>query len=177
LALVCAVVVASALITESIGLHYVLGAFAAGVVMPQALRRPLLDRLQTMTLGLLMPFFFMLTGLRTLIDPGSAAFVEIFILVTSVAVMGKVGGTALMARLVGEPWPIALGLGALLQTKGLMEVIVLTILLDAKIISANVFSALIVMAVFSTALAMPVTRFMLAQEGKQKGAPQPIASS
>jgi Kef-type K+ transport system membrane component KefB len=68
------------------------------------------------------------------------------------------------ARLVGASWPFALGLGALLQTKGLMEVIVLTILLDAGIISANVFAALVLMAVVSTALAMPLARLMLARE-------------
>jgi hypothetical protein len=67
-----------------------------------------------------------------------------------------------------------LGLGALLQTKGLMEVIVLTILLDAGIISANIFAALILMAVVSTALAMPLTQLMLAQDNKrQKSLPPP----
>ena len=90
------------------------------------------------------------------------------------AVAGKIGGTALAARLVGEPWPIALGLGALLQTKGLMEVIVLTILRDAGIISANVFSALIAMALISTALAMPLTQLILAQE-ERSSTGQPIA--
>ena len=69
--------------------------------------------------------------------------------------VGIVGGTALAARLTGASWPFALGLGALLQTKGLMEVIVLTVLLDSGIISANVFAALVLMAVVSTALAMP----------------------
>jgi Kef-type K+ transport system membrane component KefB len=174
LAMVCAVAIASALITEYLGLHYILGAFVAGAVMPDALRRPMLDRLQAMTVGLLMPFFFILTGLRTLIDFGSPAFVEILIVTTVVAVAGKIGGTALAARLVGEHWPIALGLGALLQTKGLMEVIVLTILRDAGIISANVFSALIAMALISTALAMPLTQLILAQE-ERSSTGQPIA--
>jgi Kef-type K+ transport system membrane component KefB len=96
-----------------------------------------------------------------LIHFDSFAFVEILIVSTLVAVIGKVGATALAARIAGESWPDALGLGALLQTKGLMEVIVLTILRDAGIISSNVFSALIVMAVISTALAMPLTQLML----------------
>jgi len=144
--------------------------------MPHPLRKPLIERLQAMTLGLLMPFFFMLTGLRTIVDLGSAAFLEIFILTTLVAIIGKVGGTAVTARLSGESWPTALGLGALLQTKGLMEVIVLTILLDAGVLSPNVFSALIVMAVVSTALAMPLTQVMLALENRQKRINQPIAT-
>jgi Kef-type K+ transport system membrane component KefB len=164
LAVVGAVTIASALATEIMGLHYIIGAFVAGAVMPANLRKPILDRLQVLTVTLLMPFFFALTGMRTLIDLGSPAFLEVFLMATAAAVVGVVGGTAVAARLFGAPWPFALGLGALLQTKGLMEVIVLTILLDAGIISANVFAALILMAVVSTALAMPLARLMLARD-------------
>jgi Kef-type K+ transport system membrane component KefB len=174
LAVVCAVTMASALITQALGLHYILGAFMTGAIMPDELRKPILDRLQVVAVGLLMPFFFMLAGLRTMIDPASPAFLEIFVLTTAVAVLGKLAGTAVVARLNGEPWPIALGLGALLQTKGLMEVIVLTILLDAEIISSTMFSALILMAVVSTTLAMPLTRLMLAQEDRRRQSRQPI---
>src|SRR3981189_223178 len=177
LAVVGAVAIASALATEAIGLHYILGAFVAGVMTPENLRKPILDRLQVMTVAGVMPFFFMLTGLRTLIDPASSAFREILAAATVVAVIGKVGGSAITARFTGESWPTALGLGALLQTKGLMEVIVLTILLDAGIISANVFAALILMAVVSTALAMPLARAMLAQEHRTRQGDRLIASS
>ena len=65
------------MITQVLGLHYIFGAFVAGILMPPELRQPLLDRLQAATAGLLMPFFFMLTGLRTLIDLGSSGFVDI----------------------------------------------------------------------------------------------------
>jgi Kef-type K+ transport system membrane component KefB len=164
LAVVGAVTIVSALATEAMGLHYIIGAFVTGAVMPANLRKPILDRLQVLTVVLLMPFFFALTGLRTLIDPGSPAFLELFLIATAVAMVGIVGGTALAARLTGASWPFALGLGALLQTKGLMEVIVLTVLLDSGIISANVFAALVLMAVVSTALAMPLARLMLARE-------------
>jgi Kef-type K+ transport system membrane component KefB len=174
LAVVCAATIASALITQALGLHYILGAFMTGAIMPDELRKPILDRLQVVTVGLMMPFFFMLTGLRTLIDPASPAFLEIFLVTTAVAVFGKLAGTAVVARFCGEPWPFALGLGALLQTKGLMEVIVLTILLDAEIISSTIFSALIMMAVVSTALAMPVARLMLAQEQRRRQLRVPI---
>jgi Kef-type K+ transport system membrane component KefB len=177
LAVVGAVAIASALATEAMGLHYILGAFVAGVATPENLRKPILDRLQVMTVAVLMPFFFILTGLRTLIDPASSAFLEIFVAATLVAVIGKVGGSAIAARFTGASWPTALGLGALLQTKGLMEVIVLTILLDAGIISANVFAALILMAVVSTALAMPLARVMLNQEHRTRQAERLIASS
>jgi len=161
LAAVCAVALGSAMITQILGLHYIFGAFVAGTLMPQELREPLLDRLQVTTVGLLMPFFFMLTGLRTAIDLGSSGFLEILLVTTVLAVLGKVGGTALTARLVGETWATALSLGALVQTKGLMELIVLTILLDRGIIGTNVFSALVLMAVLTTMLAMPLARLGL----------------
>jgi Kef-type K+ transport system membrane component KefB len=161
LAAVCAVALGSAMITQILGLHYIFGAFVAGAVMPQELRQPLLDRLQVATVGLLMPFFFMLTGLRTLIDLGSSGFLEILLVTTALAIVGKVGGTALIARLVGETWATAFTLGALVQTKGLMELIVLTILLDRGIIATNVFSALVLMAVLTTMLAMPLARLGL----------------
>jgi K+:H+ antiporter len=69
-----------------------------------------------------------------------------------------------VARFIGESWLTALSLGALVQTKGLMEVVVLTILLDREIISTSMFSALMMMAIVSTALAMPMTRWLLAKE-------------
>ena len=165
LALVCAVTIGSALVTQTLNLHYVLGAFVAGAIMPEELRQPILNRVQVMTIGLLMPFFFLLTGLRTKVNISSSIFLEVFSIVTAVAILGKLGGTALAARIVGESWPNALGLGALLQTKGLMDLIVLTILLDQGIISVDIFSALVLMPVVSTALAQPLARVLLAQEG------------
>jgi Kef-type K+ transport system membrane component KefB len=174
LAVVGAVTLVSALATEAMGLHYIIGAFVTGAVMPVNLRKPILDRLEVLTVTLLMPFFFALTGLRTMIDPGSPAFLDVFLIATAVAVAGVLGGTAAAARLAGASWPFALGLGALLQTKGLMEVIVLTILLDAGIISANVFAALILMAIVSTALAMPLARLTLAREALSSNRPETL---
>jgi Kef-type K+ transport system membrane component KefB len=164
LAIVTVITIASALATEALGLHYIIGAFFTGAIMPDRLRKPILDRLQVLTVVLLMPFFFALTGLRTLIALGSSAFMEIFLAATAVSAVGIVGGTALAARFGGASWPFALGLGSLLQTKGLVELIILTVLMDAGIISPKVFSALILMALVSTALAMPLARLMLAQE-------------
>jgi Kef-type K+ transport system membrane component KefB len=157
------VTIGSALVTQMLNLHYVLGAFIAGAVMPDELRRPILDRVQVMTIALLMPFFFLLTGLRTVVDVSSSVFLEVFSTITAAAVIGKLAGTAFAARIVGESWPNALALGSLLQTKGLMDLIVLTILLDQGIISVSIFSALILMPVVSTALAQPIARSMLAQ--------------
>jgi Kef-type K+ transport system membrane component KefB len=167
LAGVCAVALASAMITQILGLHYIFGAFVAGTLMPHELRQPLLDRLQVATAGLLMPFFFMLTGLRTVIDLGSSGFVDMLVVLTALAVLGKVGGTAVAARLTGETWTTGLSLGALVQTNGLMGLIVLTILLDRGIITTNVFSALVLMGVLTTMLAMPLTRLALHVEHRR----------
>jgi Kef-type K+ transport system membrane component KefB len=84
-----------------------------------------------------------------------------------VATAGKFGGTALTARAAGERWPTALGLGALMQTKGLMEVLVLTVMLDAGLIAPVTFSALVLMALVSTAATMPLTRLVARTEFSQ----------
>ena len=133
-----AATIASALATELMGLHYIIGAFLVGAIMPVNLRKPILDRLQVMTVALLLPFFFTLTGMRTFIDLGSPILLEVFVLTAGVAVIGIIGGTAAAARLFGETWSFGLGLGSLLQAKGLTELIVLTILLDARIVSPKI---------------------------------------
>ena len=171
--LVGAATFASALATELMGLHYIIGAFLIGAVMPVSLRAPILDRLQVMSVALLMPFFFTLTGMRTLIDLNSAVLLEVFVLTTGAASFGIIGGTAVAARLFGERWSTAFGLGWLLQSKGLTELIVLSVLLDAHIISPIIFSAMILMALVTTALAMPLARLTLARADEESGRRRP----
>jgi Kef-type K+ transport system membrane component KefB len=136
--------------------------------MPVRLRRPILERLHVMSVALLMPFFFTLTGMRTFIDLDSPVLFEVLVVTVLAAAVGIVGGTSLVSALFGEQRRSALGLGALLQSKGLTELIVLTVLLDAHIISPRVFSAMILMALVSTALAMPLARLMLARPSERK---------
>ena len=88
-------------------------------------------------------------------------------IVTAATVAGKVAGTALPARLSGEGWPTALVLGALMQTKGLMEVVVLTVLLDAGLIGPGIFSAMVAMAILCTLATVPLTRLALSRQGGQ----------
>ena len=161
LAAVCAVALGSAIATQLLGLHYVFGAFIAGALMPNELRQLILDRLQLVVIGILMPFFFMTTGLRTYIDLNSVGFLQIMLVATGIAVCGKIGGTMLAARLTGESWADAFTLGALVQPTGLMALVVLTVLLDRGVISANAFSALTLVAVITTLLAMPLARLGL----------------
>lgn len=172
LVVVGAAAIGSAVVTQVIGLHYLFGAFLAGAIVPPDLRRPILDRLEVMTIGVLMPFFFMLTGLRTQIDPSSAVFVEILVVTTVLGAAGKVGGTAITAAFLGEKWLSALCLGTLVQTKGLMEVVVLTVLLEQGLISITAFSALTLMAVVSTALVMPLSRLFLRAGNSEAGRPR-----
>jgi Kef-type K+ transport system membrane component KefB len=161
-----ATTIASALATDLMGLHFIIGAFLVGAIMPTNLHKPILDRLQVMTLALLMPFFFTLTGMRTLIDLSSPALLQFFSIAIGFGAIGIIGGTAVAARLIGERWSFGVGLGSLLQAKGLTELIVLTVLLDAGIISPRIFAAMILMAVCSTALAMPLARFALGRSSQ-----------
>lgn len=155
------VALASALLSDLVGLHLVVGAFAAGAVMPDRLRAPLLRRMEGGVAALLTPFFFMNAGLHVRLDLTSSAFVQIVVVTTAAAVVGKVVGAGVPAILSGKPYREGLAIGALMQTKGLMEVVVLTILREAGLIDASVFSALIVMAILTTAMAMPFAKAAL----------------
>jgi Kef-type K+ transport system membrane component KefB len=174
LVVVGAVTIASALSTELMGLHYIIGAFLVGAIMPANLRKPILDRLQVMTVALLMPFFFTLAGMRTLIDLNSPLLVEVFVVTTGVAWIGIIGGTTAAARLSGEKWSFGLTLGSLLQAKGLTELIVLTVLLDARIISPRIFAPMVLMALVCTAFAMPLARLALTMAGGRRLIGEPM---
>ena len=171
-----AATIASALATDLMGLHFIIGAFLVGAIIPANLHKPILDRLQVMTIALLMPFFFTLTGMRTLIDLSSPGLFQFFSIAIGVGAIGIVGGTAVAARLIGERWSFGVGLGSLLQAKGLTELIVLTVLLDAGIISPRIFAAMILMAVCSTALATPLARFALGRSSRGSLIMQPLTA-
>jgi Kef-type K+ transport system membrane component KefB len=177
LAAVCGVALGSAIATQLLGLHYVFGAFIAGALMPSELRHVILDRLQLVVIAILMPFFFMTTGLRTFIDLSSLGFLQMMLITTVIAVLGKIGGAMLGARLTGETWADSFTLGALVQPRGLMALVVLTVLLDRGIISVNTFSALTLVAVITTLLAMPLARLGLHWGDQRRSAAAPQAAS
>jgi Kef-type K+ transport system membrane component KefB len=156
--LACAILLASAVSTELLGLHYLIGAFAAGIIMPGEVKSRLAARLESVTVVVLLPFYFIVTGLKVTVNLQSADMLLFFVVVTLVASAGKILGTAIPARMCGQAWPEALHLGALMQSKGLMEVLVLTILLDAGVISGAAFSAMILMALVTTALTIPLAK-------------------
>lgn len=148
---------ASACVSELIGLHYILGGFLAGVVVPHRVAVDLEARLEPTTVVVLMPFFFLMTGLRTDLNAAGSDALMVFALTTVVAVIGKMAGTALPARWAGLGRRDAWTVGALAQTKGLMEVVVLAILLENRLISTAAFSGLLLMALATTMVAKPLT--------------------
>jgi Kef-type K+ transport system membrane component KefB len=154
---VCSLLLLSAAATEALGIHAMVGAFAFGAVLPRAVAKDLVARFDSLVVFVLMPFFFISTGLATSFDPGSAGVAGVFLVMTAVSVLGKLAGTALPLRLCGKaPWSTALVVGAFMQCKGLMEIVVLTMLLDARIISPACFSAMIGMALVTTAVTKPL---------------------
>ncbi|MFP5513274.1 MAG: cation:proton antiporter [Alphaproteobacteria bacterium] len=170
----CAALLSSAAVTELIGLHYILGAFVAGTAMPRRYAAAILDRLEHFSTLILLPFFFTLTGLKVNLTLDDPAQWTVFALATLATLVGKMAGTTLPARLTGESWPDALRLGTLMPCKGLMEVIVLTVLLEAGVLSGSCFSAMVLMAVAVTALTQPMTR--LAGWWRPAGAPSAAAA-
>ncbi|SFD32251.1 Kef-type K+ transport system, membrane component KefB [Cupriavidus sp. OV038] len=156
LAAVVVLIFGSACASELIGLHYILGGFLAGVVLPRGAAADIGRQLEPTTVVVLMPFFFLMTGLRTDLTTAGGDALVVFAVATVVAVVGKMAGTALPARMAGLGRRDAWTLGALAQTKGLMEVVVLAILLENRLISAAAFSGLLLMALATTVVAKPL---------------------
>lgn len=150
-----AVICFSAMLTDLIGLHSLFGAFIGGVVFPrQALvqwREPLMNICQV----LLLPFYFIMTGMRLQFDVGDQAFWLLTAIVTLTAMGGKFVSVALAARCGGLDWRTAGLLGCLMQCKGLMELIAINIFFDAGLIGPKIYSALAMMALISTLLTAP----------------------
>lgn len=150
---------ASAAATDAIGVHPLFGAFLAGLCFPRIShwQSSLRSRLDIVVSVLLLPFFFALTGMRTRLDLLAEPRTWLWTaLILAVAILGKMGGAALASRLTGESWPNALALGALLNTRGLVELIVLNIAFNAGIFSPALFSMLVVMALVTTMMTTPI---------------------
>ncbi len=154
-----AFVLACALITETIGIHALFGAFIAGVVMPSSIdfRVFLKDKLETFSSAALLPLFFAFTGLRTQIsllnDWQSWALCGVIILV---AIAGKLGGSMLMSRWTGMSWSHSFAIGALMNTRGLVELVVLNIGYDLGILSGRIFAMMVLMALITTFMTGPL---------------------
>lgn len=153
------ILVISATVTELIGIHALFGAFMAGVVMPSNIgfRKVMMEKVEDVSLVFFLPLFFAYTGLHTqigLIDsPELWMICGLFILV---AVVGKFGGCAGAARLVGESWKDSLTIGTLMNTRGLMELIALNIGYEMGVLPPEVFVILVIMALVTTFMTTPL---------------------
>lgn len=151
-ALVCA------WLTEMIGIHAIFGAFMAGMVMPScSSKKNLADHLETMTTAVLLPVFFAVVGLSTRIGLLSSPYLwAITALITVTAVVGKLGGSAFAARITGETWNDALTIGVLMNTRGLTELVILSVGLELGVVTPTIFTALVFMALATTFMAGPL---------------------
>ncbi|MFI1471835.1 cation:proton antiporter [Streptomyces wuyuanensis] len=160
----------SALATDLIGVHTLFGAFLFGVATPRGHRRVEASaaRLRAVVVPLLLPLFFVHTGLSTEIgalaaEPSQWLWTGALL---AVAVLGKWGGAAGAARVCGRPWREAMSIGALMNCRGLTELVVLTIGLELGVIGPDLFTMLVLVALITTAVTAPaVSRF---QRGKRQ---------
>lgn len=163
LALMLLLVLASAWATEWLGIHALFGAFLAGFVMPKKYKfvHALTEKLNDAAVVLLLPIFFAFTGLRTSIGLVSGAEMWFYCgLIILVAIAGKFGGSTLSARITGMPWREAGALGILMNTRGLMELVLLNIGLDIGVISPALFAMLVLMALITTFMTAPILEWV-----------------
>ena len=152
----------SALATEFIGIHALFGAFVFGAVIPHESRlaQELRDKLEDFIMVLFLPAFFAYTGLRTQVQLVQMSHLSILLLICAVAIVGKVVGSYIGGYLSGLGWKDALSIGVLMNTRGLVELIVLNLGLDLGILSPELFAMLVLMAIITTMMTSPVLRML-----------------
>ncbi|MFD4659804.1 cation:proton antiporter [Kitasatospora sp. NPDC058444] len=155
----------SALATQKIGVHALFGAFVFGTVVPRD--SPVVERaaarLQAVAVPILLPLFFVSTGLKTDLAALARSGEQWLwgLAVMAVAVLGKWGGGSVAARIAGQRWRDSLAIGVLMNCRGLTELVVLNIGLSLKVISTDLFTILVVMALLTTAMTSPaLTRIL-----------------
>ncbi len=168
-----------AVATEVIGIHALFGAFLAGVAMPgpPSVRTYLRRRLEAFASVLLLPLFFAFTGLRTqigLLDDldGWLACAALI----AVAIAGKIGGTMIAARITGMSWADSFALGAMMNTRGLIGLIVLDLGYELGILSPRVYSMMVLMALLTTFMAGPLLQVWAAMK-RREAAEQAVATA
>ena len=175
LCLLLILVFAAAAATRALGLHEVFGAFLIGAILPRdnRLLACLVERIEHLAVIVLMPVFFALAGLHMSADAFSGAGWLALGLVLVAAMGGKVVGGAFGARHAGLAWPQALSVGALMNARGLMELIIMKIGLDLGVIDGAIFTMLMIMAVATTLMTTP----LLALFGRLGRTTQPHAQA
>lgn len=149
--------------TEVIGIHALFGAFMMGSIMPDVskFRMIFIEKVEDVSVILLLPLFFVYTGLQTEIGLINDPYLwKVTAAIIAVAVIGKFLGSALAARFVGQNWKNSLTIGALMNTRGLMELIVLNIGLELKVLTPEVFAMMVIMALVTTFMTGPALDFI-----------------
>jgi len=162
-AVIVVLVLASSLATEWLGIHLLFGAFLMRAIMPKTpdFTHYLLHKFESVTVVLLLPLFFAFTGLRTRIGVGGGSSIWIYsALVIVVAITGKLGGSMFAARLSGMPRRDSAARGILMNTRGLMELVILNIGLDIGVISSAMFSIMVLMALVTTFMTTPLLEWV-----------------
>ena len=171
LALIMVLLLLSAYTTSAIGIHPVFGAFIMGIILPR--RTAFFEQIQSIdTLNnlLFLPLYFVYNGLRTHIGLiNSPVLWFLCALLLLIACLSKILGGTLSLKIFGESWKESLTLGTLMNTRGLVELILLNIALDLNIISPTLFAMLVIMAVVTTMMAPPLLFFLgYRQENKRE---------
>ncbi|MBC7890309.1 MAG: cation:proton antiporter [Ferruginibacter sp.] len=152
------ILILSSYATEIIGIHALFGAFMAGAIMPENMkfRSIFIEKVEDVSLVLLLPLFFVFTGLRTEIGLLNDPYLwKVCGLIIVVAVAGKFIGSALAAKFVGQNWKDSLTIGALMNTRGLMELVVLNIGYDLGVLTPEIFAMMVIMALVTTFMTGP----------------------
>ncbi len=177
LAVILLLVLASAIITQWIGIHALFGAFLMGAIMPKGTSfvRTITEKLEDFVVVFLLPIFFAYTGLRTqigLLDhPSLWGYTGLIVLV---ACLGKFGGSAIAARACGIGWRQASAIGILMNTRGLMELVILNVGRDLGVISEAIFAMMVIMAIVTTAMTTPILHWVhpqVEEEAAKSGRP------
>lgn len=173
------VLILSSYATEVIGIHALFGAFMAGAIMPESakFRNLFIEKVEDVGMVLLLPLFFVFTGLRTQI--GLLNDIELWKMtgwIIVVAVVGKFVGSAVAAKFVGQNWKDSLSIGALMNTRGLMELVVLNIGYDLGVLSPEIFAMMVIMALVTTFMTGPAMDLInWAFKSKTENIPQEVS--
>jgi Kef-type K+ transport system membrane component KefB len=161
----------SAFIMDAVGIHAIFGGFILGVVMPRGLfAAELKKKIEPLAVVLLLPMFFTYSGLNTRMDMVNTVpllLIALGILVASI--IAKFGACYLAARIAGEDNRTALGIGALMNSRGLMELIIINIGLQKGIIGPTLFSMMVLMAIVTTMMASPLFELVYGRQARESG--------
>lgn len=169
IAVIFIVLLLSSYCAEIIGIHALFGAFMAGVIMPLQwdFRKLIINKIEDLAQVMLLPIFFIFTGLQTKIGLLNDAYLwGICGIITLLAIAGKFAGSAIAAKLAGETTHDSLAIGALMNTRGLMELIILNIGYDLGILNPQIFAMMVIMALVTTFMTSPLLNLFNKMYGK-----------